>query len=71
MTGWTALTYAVIQGLDAVVEQLIAAGKADVNAKGNGGRTLLSYVAGEGHEAVVKLLLAVPGIEINAPGPEN
>jgi len=45
-------------GHNTVVVQLLESGTADVDLKGENGRTALSYTDENGHEAVVKLLLS-------------
>ncbi|KAL8364729.1 hypothetical protein RB595_003828 [Gaeumannomyces hyphopodioides] len=51
------LSWAAENGHGAVVELLLATGKAGVDAKDSDGRTPLLWAAQNGHEAVVKLLL--------------
>jgi ankyrin repeat protein len=53
-------------GHDTVVEQLLESGTADVDSKGENGRTPLSYTAENGHEAVVKLLLSTDQVEADS-----
>ncbi|KAL8366555.1 hypothetical protein RB595_010421 [Gaeumannomyces hyphopodioides] len=60
------LSRAVSNGHKAVIQLLLAAGKADVNAKGKNGQTPLSWAAANGREAVVQLLLATGKADVDA-----
>jgi ankyrin repeat protein len=48
------LWYAAANGYKAVVKQLLATGKVNIDLRDQSGRTPLSWAAGNGHEAVVK-----------------
>ncbi|KLU90796.1 hypothetical protein MAPG_10647 [Magnaporthiopsis poae ATCC 64411] len=63
--GRTLLSRAAENGDAAVVERLLATGKAEVDAKDNDGQTSLHLAAKNGHEAVAKLL-ADQGADIKA-----
>jgi len=54
----TPLSYAAMEGQEAVVKLLLAWDDIDANLKDRHGQTPLLYAADRGHEAVVKLLLA-------------
>ncbi|KAL8367568.1 hypothetical protein RB599_003451 [Gaeumannomyces hyphopodioides] len=63
--GRTPLSWAAENGHEAVVK-LLAAGKANVEAKDNNGQTPLWRAAENGHKAVVKLLLATGKVDVDA-----
>ncbi|KFZ04624.1 hypothetical protein V501_09121, partial [Pseudogymnoascus sp. VKM F-4519 (FW-2642)] len=56
MYGRTPLSWAVGNGHEAIVHQLLEKG-AEVDTKDSDGQTPLSWAAGKGHEVVVQLLL--------------
>lgn len=55
--GRTALTYAIMNGQEAVVRLLLTANKADINTKDCAGRTPLWYATDKGQETMMRLLL--------------
>jgi ankyrin repeat protein len=65
--GRTPLLWAARNGHGAVVEQLLATGKVDIDSKDDAfGRTPLSWAAMNGFDAVVKQLLATGKVEIDS-----
>jgi Ankyrin repeats (3 copies)/Ankyrin repeats (many copies) len=62
----TPLSYAAVDGHEAVVKLLLARADVEINSKSEYGRTPLSYAAENGHETVIKLLLARADVEINS-----
>ncbi|KAI9673848.1 MAG: hypothetical protein M1822_009584 [Bathelium mastoideum] len=65
--GRTPLSWAAGGGHEAVVRQLLATEKVDVDAKDTtDGQTPLSWAAGGGHEAVVRQLLATEKVDVDA-----
>lgn len=55
--GRTALTYAIMNGQEAVVRLLLTANKVNVNTKDRAGRTPLWYATDKGRETMMRLLL--------------
>jgi ankyrin repeat protein len=64
--GESPLFWAVWNGHEAVVRQLLAMDRVNVNDSDNYGRTPLSCAARCGCEAVVKLLLATGKVDVDA-----
>jgi ankyrin repeat protein len=65
-SGQTPLLWAAYGGHEAVVQLLLATGKANVDSKDTGGRTPLLWAAYQGHEAVVQLLLETGKANVNS-----
>jgi ankyrin repeat protein len=61
----TALSRAAQDRQEAIFQQLLDTGRADIDSKDAHSRTPLSWAAGNGHKAVVKLLPATSQIEID------
>ena len=62
MEGWSALDWAIIQGVNDVVKILLEHG---ANVETGGRNNSLYMVASEGHEATVRVLLS-NGADVNA-----
>ena len=63
--GKTPLSYAAMNGHEAVVKMLLAIDGVNPDSKDELGQTPLWYAAKNGHEAVVKLLLVTDGVDFD------